>query len=79
MATETGNRNHSAVFPKSLPEWFIRLFTRSGDMVLDPFMGSGTTVIVAQELGRNAIGIEIMPEYVELAQQALANIQPSLL
>ena len=50
LATETGNRKHSAVFPKSLPEWFIRLFTEENDWVLDPFAGSGTTCQVAQKL-----------------------------
>jgi DNA modification methylase len=68
MATETKNRNHSAVFPEVLPEWFIKLFTREGDWVLDPFMGSGTTCRVAQGLNRNSIGIEILPEYFQLAQ-----------
>ncbi|MCX8061502.1 MAG: site-specific DNA-methyltransferase [Anaerolineales bacterium] len=68
LATETKNRNHSAVFPDDLPEWFIRLFTQEGDWVLDPFMGSGTTVRVAQRMGRNAIGIEILPEYYQLAK-----------
>jgi DNA modification methylase len=72
MATETANRAHSAAFPRQLPEWFIRLFTISGDTVLDPFMGSGTTVLVAYEMGRNAIGIEIVPEYVELAKQQVS-------
>jgi DNA modification methylase len=69
LPTETKNRQHSAVFPEALPEWFIKLFTKEGDWVLDPFMGSGTTVRVAQKLGRNAIGIEILPEYFALAQQ----------
>jgi DNA modification methylase len=69
MATETGNKNHSAVFPEALPEWFIRLFTREGDWVLDPFMGSGTTSKVAQKLGRNSIGIEILREYFDVAKQ----------
>lgn len=73
LATETRNRNHSAVFPDDLPEWFIRLFTQEGDWVLDPFMGSGTTVRVAQRMGRNAIGIEILPTYYQLAK---ANIPP---
>jgi DNA modification methylase len=68
LATETRNKNHSAVFPEDLPEWFIRLFTEPGDWVLDPFMGSGTTCRVARRLGRNAIGIEILPEYFNLAQ-----------
>ena len=65
MATECANKNHSAVFPESLPEWFIKLFTEEGDWVLDPFMGSGTTIRVAQRLRRNSIGIEILPEYCE--------------
>ena len=71
MATECSNKNHSAVFPKSLPEWFIRLFTREGDIILDPFMGSGTTNIVAKEMNRNSIGIEILPEYYEIADKVL--------
>jgi site-specific DNA-methyltransferase (adenine-specific) len=75
MATETSNRNHSAVFPKDLPEWFIKLFTKKGDCVLDPFMGSGTTVFVAQRMGRNTVGIEILPEYFKLVQK---NAEPVL-
>ncbi len=67
MATETGNKNHSATFPKSLPEWFIKLFTDEGDWVLDPFAGSGTTCEVSQKLKRNSVGIEILAEYVTLA------------
>lgn len=72
MATETGNRGHSAAFPRPLPEWFIKLFTQPGDTVLDPFMGSGTAVIVAYEMGRNAVGIDIMPEYVEMVEKQLS-------
>jgi len=71
MATETKNRNHSAVFPEDLPEWFIKLFTKRGDCVLDPFMGSGTTVIVAQRMERNTVGIEILPEYFKVVQQSV--------
>ena len=63
FATECYNRNHSAVFPKSLPEWFIKLFTQEYDWVLDPFLGSGTTCEAAQELNRNSVGIEILPNY----------------
>jgi DNA modification methylase len=81
MATETGNKSHSAVFPESLPEWFIRLFTQPGDWVLDPFMGSGTTLRVAKRMARNSIGIDILPEYCDLVKQELASqsIQPLLL
>jgi DNA modification methylase len=79
LATETGNRGHSAAFPQALPEWFIKLFTQSGDTVLDPFMGSGTTLFAALELGRKAVGIDIMPEYVAMVEQALAGYQERLL
>lgn len=78
MATETGNRNHSAAFPKQLPEWFIKLFTQEGDTVLDPFMGSGTTVLVAYEMRRKGIGIEIMPEYFGMVEEKIALLQPRL-
>jgi len=71
LATETRNKNHSAVFPEALPEWFIKLFTQEGDWVLDPFMGSGTTMRVAQQMNRNSIGIEILPLYYDLAEQQL--------
>ena len=66
LATECNNKNHSAAFPESLPEWFIKLFTIEGDNVLDPFAGSGTTLLVSKKMGRNSIGIEIMPEYYEI-------------
>jgi site-specific DNA-methyltransferase (adenine-specific) len=71
MATECRNRNHSAVFPESLPEWFIKLFTKPGDMVLDPFFGSGTVLRVAKRLERSCVGIEFMRDYCELAASAL--------
>jgi len=69
MATETSNKNHSAVFPNELPSWFIKLFTKRGDIILDPFLGSGTTSVAALELDRNSIGIEIKKEYFDLAIQ----------
>ena len=67
LATESSNKNHSATFPLSLPSWFIKLFTKEGDLVLDPFLGSGTTSIASSLLGRNSIGIEILPEYYNIA------------
>lgn len=70
LATECGNKNHSAAFPQSLPEWFIKLFTDAGDTVLDPFVGSGTTLKAAQQLGRNAVGIDALEEYCEMSRQA---------
>ncbi|HMZ95334.1 MAG TPA: site-specific DNA-methyltransferase, partial [Chitinophagales bacterium] len=72
LATECSNKNHSAAFPESLPEWFIKLFTAENDLVLDPFAGSGTTLNVAQKLSRNSIGIEILPEYYEMMKQQIA-------
>mgnify|MGYP005855227581 CR=1 FL=1 len=79
LATETKNRNHSAVFPDALPEWFIKLFTKEGDTVLDPFMGSGTTIRVAKRMGRNGIGIELLPQYYELARSEIAKEPERLL
>jgi len=71
LATETSNRQHSAVFPKALPTWFIKLFTQENDIILDPFCGAGTTCQVAQNLCRHSVGIEIQTEYYELAKANL--------
>jgi DNA modification methylase len=75
MATECSNRKHSATFPVELPKWFIKLFTQPGDLVLDPFIGSGTTALAAIQLGRNYIGIDLNPEYVEISRKAVAETQ----
>jgi site-specific DNA-methyltransferase (adenine-specific) len=75
FATECGNKNHSATFPRKLPEWFIKLFTLPNDIVLDPFAGSGTTLEVSQSLGRNSVGIELKPEYCELASLNLGLVK----
>lgn len=79
LATECSNRNHSAAFPEDLPKWFIKLFTIEGDVVLDPFVGSGTTAVVAKQLGRQYVGIDINEEYCRLADDRLVSIQPRLL
>ncbi len=71
FATECGNKGHPATFPKAIPDWFIRLFTDKGDTVLDPFAGSGTTLIVALGLGRNATGIDTELEYCDLMKKAV--------
>lgn len=71
LATESSNRKHSAAFPIELPRWFIRLFTQEGDLILDPFLGSGTTALAAQSLQRHYLGIELLAEYVAIAEQAL--------
>jgi DNA modification methylase len=72
LATECSNRNHSAAFPLALPSWFIKLLTQQGDIVLDPFMGSGTTALACIELSRHYIGIELMEDYYNLAMNAIA-------
>ena len=78
LATECNNKNHSAAFPEGLPEWFIKLFTKEGDTVLDPFMGSGTTILVANRMKRNSIGIEIVPEYYEMVQSQIEPVEMHL-
>ena len=73
LATECGNRNHSATFPVELPSWFVRLFTQPGGVVLDPFIGSGTTAIACVELDRKYVGIETNADYIQVAHQRLKN------
>ncbi len=75
LSTECSNKNHSAAFPEELPKWFIKLFTKPGDTVLDPFMGSGTTNIVAQKMHRHSIGIELIPEYCDQVKEQIAPLQ----
>ncbi len=75
MATECGNKNHSAAFPEELPAWFIKLFTKPGDVVLDPFIGSGSTAAAAVQLGRNYVGIDVSQEYVKLTQDRVSERQ----
>lgn len=71
MATECRNKKHSAVFPVSLPEWFIKLFTKEEDMVLDPFSGSGTTGVAACKNNRRFVLIDSNPEYCLLAKERI--------
>jgi DNA modification methylase len=71
MATECGNKSHSAAFPESLPAWFIKLFTKTKDIVFDPFMGSGTTAVAAFKLGRKFMGTEIKSEYCSIARKQI--------
>ena len=75
FSTECYNKKHSAVFPVALPKWFITLFTKANDWILDPFVGSGTTLETAQMLNRNSVGIDISPEYCQLARERTAHFQ----
>jgi site-specific DNA-methyltransferase (adenine-specific) len=77
LATECSNKKHSAAFPEELPEWFIKLFSKENDTVLDPFMGSGTSIVVANRMKRNAIGIDLMPEYFHIVTEQLSLPTPA--
>lgn len=67
----TKDNHHPAVYPSYIIQELIKLLSRKGDTVLDPFCGSGTTCLAAKTLGRQFIGIEINPSYVKLANQRL--------
>tara|TARA_B100000745_G_scaffold52517_1_gene31246 strand:- start:446 stop:1411 length:966 start_codon:yes stop_codon:yes gene_type:complete len=69
FAVVNNNKKHSAAFPDTLPQWFIKLFTDTGDVVLDPFIGSGTTAISAIKLDRHYIGIEKQRKYWRVANK----------
>jgi len=79
LATECSNKNHSAAFPEELPEWFIKLFTKEKDTVLDPFMGSGTTLFVSNRMKRHSIGIDIVSEYYKMVKQKVQPVELYLL
>jgi len=69
---------HPAMFPEALAKDHIQSWSNKGDLVLDPFCGSGTTGVAAKELGRNFIGIDVNPEYIKIAKQRLLNTMESL-
>lgn len=73
VPSKTTGSWHPAVFPESLVLDHIRTWSNEGELVLDPFMGSGTTAIAARKLDRNFIGVEINPEYQRLATQRIFN------
>jgi len=75
LSGETTNQGHSAAFPIELPAWFIKLFTLPGDVVLDPFFGSGTTGMAALAESRDFIGIEKLAANVRLAEGRLSKAQ----
>lgn len=69
-------RKHPAPFPAEIASRLIRMFSFAGDVVLDPFAGTGTTNLCAMELERNSVGVEIEPKYIRLIEERLT--QPSL-
>ena len=64
---------HPAMFPLKLCERLISIYTKVGDVVLDPFMGSGSVLVSAKKLGRKGIGLDVVPDFVELARKRLKN------
>ena len=73
FSTESAKRvNHPAPFPVELPKRCIEMFTFLGDVVLDPFLGSGTTAVAAKMSGRRYIGCDLSAEYCDIAKERLA-------
>lgn len=64
-------REHKAVMKKEVSDWFIRNFTKENDIIIDPFLGTGTTALSCIENNRHYIGFEISPEYIEIAKERL--------
>lgn len=75
---DSSRSGHPATFPRELARRCILLGSREGDTILDPFGGSGTTGIAANELNRNAILVELNSTYVEVSKERVASIQPQL-
>lgn len=67
--TGASTRSHPAPYPVELAERLIRMFSFAGDTVLDPFVGTGTTMLAASRWGRNSIGVEVSPDYAEMARR----------
>jgi DNA modification methylase len=69
---------HPAVFPVALPEFLMRAYTDAGEVVFEPFSGSGTTILAGQRTGRRVRAIELAPEYVDLAIARFRMLHPDL-
>jgi DNA modification methylase len=72
LGPDTSNNGHPAAFPRELARRCILLGSRPGDIILDPFSGSGTTGVAAQELDRRAIMIELNPDYAEKSRERVS-------
>ena len=72
-------RMHPATYPDKIPYDFISVFTKEGDLVLDPMMGSGSTLITAEILKRNYVGIDISEEYCNLTKKRIKHLQTNML
>ena len=78
IATQPSPLEHFAAFPEELPRRCILAGSKHGDMVLDPFTGTGTTGVVALKEGRRFVGVELNPAYAEMAEQRSREVTPSL-
>ena len=76
--TGESTKNHPAPYPEELAYRLVRMFSFVGDTVLDPFMGTGTTLLAASRSGRNAIGVDVETKYVKMAQERLERSLSSL-
>jgi site-specific DNA-methyltransferase (adenine-specific) len=78
LSSEVGNKRHSAAFPVALPTFFVKLFSRPDELVLDPFCGSGTTGEAAVSLGRRFLGIDTKAEFVDEAKTRVGSVEARL-
>lgn len=80
ISTSRGGHGHPATFPDEIARRCIRIGSRPGDLVLDPFVGAGTTALVAKEMGRHYVGYDLHPDYVEIALNRIAesHVSPTL-
>jgi len=69
---------HPAVFPIALPKKCIELFTHKGELVLDPFVGIGTTLVAARDLERNSVGFDLNQKYIDFTNKRLSQLNMSL-
>jgi hypothetical protein len=72
VKSESGQGSHSAPYPRALVEFFVKAFSDVGDVIYDPFLGSGTTMAAAHVLGRTGYGIEISPAYCDVIVRRIA-------
>lgn len=78
IGSETCNQSHPAPFPVAFAEWFVKGYSNPGDLVYDPFGGSGTTAVAAQKHGRRWILTEIHEEYIEIARKRISDTPEAL-
>jgi len=74
VKSESSQGSHSAPFPRALVEFFVKAFSDAGDVIFDPFLGSGTTIAAAHVLGRTGYGVEISPAYCDVVLRRIAHL-----